>query len=153
MKSIYFDMDGVLADFVGYRTTWLKDNPGKSEDDFETADNIFDNMPPVVGAIDAVYTLAKHFDIYICSTVPWKNTAGASGKMIWIKNNFGEGRENPFYKKVILTHNKHLNIGDYLIDDRPKNGAEQFSGEWIQFGSSKFPNWDVVTKYLLQHKK
>jgi 5'(3')-deoxyribonucleotidase len=73
--------------------------------------------------------------------------------MMWIKKYFGEGPENPFYKKVVLTHNKHLNIGDFLIDDRAKNGASEFSGEWIQFGSEKFPDWDSVIEYLKNNYK
>jgi hypothetical protein len=32
-----------------------------------------------------------------------------------------------------------LNRGDFLVDDRPKNGADQFAGEWIHFGSEAFP--------------
>lgn len=150
-KTLYFDMDGVLADFVGYRETWLTQHPGKSELDFELAKNIFAEMPPVEGAIEAVHTLAKHYEVFVLSTVPWQNTAGASGKVQWIKDNFGTGPENPFYKKIILTHNKHLNTGDYLIDDRPKNGADQFSGEWIQFGSARFPDWSAVIEYLLDN--
>ena len=39
-------------------------------------------------------------------------------------------------------------IGDYLIDDRRFNGASEFTGEWIHFGSEKFPNWNSVLKYL-----
>ena len=45
--------------------------------------------------------------------------------------------------------NKHLNKGDYLIDDRTANGADRFEGEHIQFGTDKFPNWAVVLDYLL----
>ena len=39
-------------------------------------------------------------------------------------------------------------MGDYLIDDRTKNGAGEFSGELIQFGTNKFPDWNTVLKYL-----
>ena len=43
---------------------------------------------------------------------------------------------------------KTLNIGDYLIDDRTKNGAGEFRGELIQFGTETFPDWDSVLNYL-----
>ena len=56
------------------------------------------------------------------------------------------------YKRLILSHHKNLNIGDFLIDDRTKNGAGEFKGELIQFGTDKFPNWSVVKRYLLEHK-
>ena len=39
-------------------------------------------------------------------------------------------------------------IGDYLIDDRKFNGASEFRGKWIQFGSEKYPNWESVLKFL-----
>ena len=42
-----------------------------------------------------------------------------------------------------------MNKGHYLIDDREKNGAKEFEGELIQFGSEKFIDWDTVLKYLL----
>ena len=48
-----------------------------------------------------------------------------------------------------MSHNKNLNIGDYLIDDRTANGAGQFKGEHIHFGTEQFPDWDSVLKYLL----
>ena len=55
---------------------------------------------------------------------------------------------DPAYKRLILTHNKQLNIGDYLIDDRTKNGAGEFTGEHIHFGTEKFPDWKSVLDYL-----
>ena len=49
----------------------------------------------------------------------------------------------------MLTHRKDLLIGDYLIDDRPFNGAKEFTGEWIHFGSKGFENWDKVLLYII----
>ena len=54
----------------------------------------------------------------------------------------------PAYKRLILSHHKDLNRGDYLIDDRPHNGARSFHGELIVFGSPQFPDWDAVLAHL-----
>ncbi len=51
-------------------------------------------------------------------------------------------------KRLIITHNKDLNTGDLLIDDRAKWGADRFEGKWIQFGSDEFPDWAPVVDYL-----
>ena len=51
-------------------------------------------------------------------------------------------------KRLILCHQKQLLMGDYLIDDRRFNGASEFKGEWIHFGSESFPNWESVLKYF-----
>ncbi len=50
------------------------------------------------------------------------------------------------------THSKDLNIGDFLVDDSTKNGAGEFKGELIQFGTDKFPDWVAVKKYLMDNK-
>ena len=63
----------------------------------------------------------------------------------WIKKHLGKSA----HKRLILSHHKNLNKGDYLIDDRTANGAGEFEGEHIQFGSEKFPDWDSVLEYLL----
>jgi len=91
----------------------------------------------------------KHYDLYILSTAPWDNPNAWKQKRDWIGKYFGDKKKDVFYKKVILSHNKNLNKGDYLIDDRPHNGTEHFEGEWIKFGSKKYPDWKAVTKYLL----
>ena len=43
-----------------------------------------------------------------------------------------------------------LNQGDYLVDDRTKNGADRFTGEHLHFGTEKFPDWRAVTEYLCE---
>jgi len=65
-------------------------------------------------------------------------------KLKWVKKHLGKVS----YKRLILSHHKNLNIGDFLIDDRTKNGADKFKGEHIHFGTKKFPNWTSVMKYL-----
>ena len=60
----------------------------------------------------------------------------------------GHEEDSPAYKRLILTHHKDLNHGDFLVDDRPNNGADRFEGEWIRFGSPEFPDWQAVLDYL-----
>ena len=43
--------------------------------------------------------------------------------------------------------------GDILIDDRDKNGTDQFEGQWIQFGSTQYPDWQSVLDYLLPNEQ
>ena len=44
-----------------------------------------------------------------------------------------------------------INInGDYLIDDRTKNGAGDFEGTLIQFGTPSFNDWKSVIEFLLE---
>lgn len=149
-KILYFDMDGVLVDFesgIKKLPTEIQEQEDKSK--LDEVEGLFGLMDPMPGAIEAVKILVKYFDVYILSTCPWNNISGASQKIAWIKKYFGDAPDSPFYKRVILTHNKHLAIGDFLIDDRTKNGAANFQGELIQFGNEKFPNWEKITEYLI----
>ena len=63
----------------------------------------------------------------------------------WVKKHLGVSAR----KRLILSQHKHLNLGDYLIDDRTVNGAGEFQGVHIHFGQEKFPNWKSVLDYLL----
>ena len=96
------------------------------------------------GAIDAFKELSQRFDTYILSTAPWENPSAWSDKLLWVKENLGEIA----CKRLILSHHKNLNRGDYLVDDRTKNGAEKFQGELVLFWSDEFENWEVVVEYL-----
>ena len=71
-------------------------------------------------------------------------------KLAWVKKYFGgEGSDNIFFRKVIFSSAKNLSRGDILIDDRTANGAGEFPGRLICFGSSEFPNWQSVLDELL----
>ncbi len=71
------------------------------------------------------------FETYILSTSPWANPSAWSDKLIWVQRYLAKTA----HKRLILTHHKNLNVGDFLIDDRRKHGADRFAGEWIHFGS------------------
>ena len=73
-------------------------------------------MEPLEGAIDSFKILSQRYDTYILSTAPWENSSAWSDKVKWVKKYLGKSA----YKRLILTHHKNLNHGDYLIADRKK---------------------------------
>lgn len=144
-KILYIDMDGVLVDFQSGIDKLTKEERERYKGQEKNVPHIFSKMEPIEGAIEAYKILAERYDTYILSTAPWNNETALGDKVAWAKKYLGD----TIYKRLILSHNKHLNEGHYLIDDRPhKNGAGDFKGELIHFGSQKFPNWKSVLKYL-----
>lgn len=144
-RKLFFDMDGVLVDFQSGIDKLSDETKKEYEGRLDEVPGIFSLMDPMPGAIDAVKLLSEHYDVYILSTAPWKNPSAWSDKITWITKHFGE----LFKKRVILTHCKNLCYGDFLVDDRGKNGASEFTGEWIEFGSAFYPGWEDVVDYLL----
>jgi 5'(3')-deoxyribonucleotidase len=144
-KIVYVDMDNVLVDFVSGINQLSKEVQIKYKGDLDEVPGIFSLMIPMEGAIDSFKKLSSTYDTYILSTAPWENTSAWSDKLEWVKKYLGFEA----HKRLILSHNKNLNRGDYLIDDRTANGADKFQGELIRFGSEKFPNWKSVCDYLL----
>ena len=145
MKTLYIDMDNVLVDFPTGIARISDAQRNEFEERLDEVPGIFSLMEPMEGAVDSFHKLAYKYDTYILSTAPWENHTAWSDKLIWVKKYLG----TPAYKRLILSHHKNLNSGDYLIDDRLRNGAEKFKGEHIHFGTEKFPDWNSVLKYLL----
>ena len=145
MQKLFFDMDGVLVDFQSGIDKLSDEVKKEYEGRLDEVPGIFSLMDPMPGAIEAVNTLSEYYDMYILSTAPWKNTTAYSDKLAWLTKHFGD----LFKKRVIITHCKNLCDGDYLVDDRAKNGASEFPGEWVQFGTKRYPDWEEVTRYLI----
>ena len=143
-QIIYVDMDNVLVDFVSAFPHLSKETKEAYEGRLDEMPGIFSLMTPMKGAIEAYRYLAEHYDVYILSTAPWKNPSAWSDKLLWVQKHLGDVA----YKRLILTHHKDLNRGDYLIDDRAKNGAADFEGELSAFGRDQFPDWSAVVDYF-----
>jgi 5'(3')-deoxyribonucleotidase len=142
-KILYVDMDSVLVNFQSAFPR-LPEYIIKDYEHMDDIHGIFALMEPMPGAIEAYTELSGLFETYILSTAPWDNPSAWSDKLLWVKQHLGEVA----YKRLILSHHKNLNTGDYLIDDNTKNGADSFPGEHIHFGKDKFPDWSAVLKYL-----
>lgn len=146
-KILHIDLDGVVADFVSA----MNAHPLRYQSPYDkypdTIPGLFRNLKPIKEAISSVNKLldSKNYEVYFLSTAPWGNTSAWTDKRLWLEEKFG----NKINRKLILTHRKDLVMGDILIDDRPNNGADKFRGEWIHFGSEKYPNWPAVLDYLL----
>jgi 5'(3')-deoxyribonucleotidase len=138
-------MDNVLVDFPTAFPQIKNEILEKYADDKDEIPGIFSLMLPIEGAVDAFNQLSQKYDTYILSTAPWENPSAWSDKLVWVKTYLGQQA----HKRLILSHNKNLNKGDYLIDDRLANGAKDFQGEHIHFKTDKFPNWQAVLNYLL----
>jgi 5'-nucleotidase len=152
-KILFIDLDGVIADFnaeiMKVHPTIFEhedgDYRGKVIDQICESDvRIFRRLPLMEGAYDAINYLQNHFEIYFLSTPMWNVPESFTDKRLWIEEHFGELAK----KRLILSHRKDLNLGDFLVDDRLKNGAAEFKGKHIHFGTSEFPDWNSVVLYL-----
>ena len=147
---IYIDMDGVLVDYENE----LKDTIRTFSDLNLTTLNPHDelnflNCKPIQNAIPSFLYLSIMFDVYIASTAPWNNPDAWTQKRLWVEKYLGDFAT----KRLILTHNKNLLRGNYLIDDRTKNGAGEFFGKHIHFGTDKYPDWKAVIDYFSSNYK
>lgn len=145
-KIVYFDMDNTLVNFQ----SGIDQIPIEVQKDYEghldDVPGIFAKMKPIDEMVELFNKMVddERYDVYILSTSPWDNPTAASEKVAWVKKYLPKA-----YKNVILSHHKHLNVGDYLIDDRTANGAGEFGGELIQYGTEKFPTAESIENYLL----
>lgn len=136
-------MDGVVADFA---KKWEAMYNTKIDIYTipPTPDGFYRDLEIIPGSRDAVEVLARRFDVYFLSTAEWDNPSSWTDKRLWIEEKFGSLAK----KRLILSPNKSLNMGHYLIDDRPLKSNLAFQGKFIHFGSDQFPNWNSVIKYI-----
>lgn len=148
MKTLYVDMDGVICCFEsGIRALepdveWTGENIDRI---CESNPRIFLSLPEIKGSTEALNFLKNHFDVYFASTPMWNVPHSWMDKRIYLFDRFPWAE-----KKLILTHNKGLLRGDFIIDDRTVHGVDSFQGKHIHFGTNMFPNWETVINYLMK---
>lgn len=142
-QTLYIDLDGVIVDVERYINETYKPEYIKANGIGTLIDNhvdIFNHSQPIPGAVAAFRQLAQKYEVYILSTAPWDNPESWTAKRIWVEKHLG----SEAYKRLILSHNKGLLRGSYLIDDRIANGVAEFEGTHIHFGSTDTPDWETV---------
>lgn len=152
-KTILIDQDGPLADFEGYfLEKWKErypdefylplekrrgfyislDYPAELKEKvlaLQWEKNFILNLPPVSGGVEAVKEMVQEgHDVWICTSPLSAYENCVPEKFSWVEKYFG--RE--FTKKIILTKDKTLIKGDYLIDDKP------------EITGSMKPNWEHI---------
>jgi 5'-nucleotidase len=160
LKTLYIDMDGVVANFwdaIKFLDPTIEDDSLYPDRDLRgnmvdqicsKHPHVFRFLKPIEGSIEAVNDLFQHFDIYFLSTPMWCVPQSFMDKRIWLHEHFGDKAE----KRLILTHRKDLNVGHFLIDDRIAHGVDRFTGKHIHYGQPEFPTWTEVVDYLHQNK-
>lgn len=177
---VLVDLDGVMVDFIGgWKKIWNQKYPDRQitadpsvfllEDAYSgigTEEEIvgimqtpefFLRLDPVPGAIEAFKQMQDTgLQLYICSS-PTSNSHSHKEKIDWVEMHLGKEWKN----KTILTKDKTMVHGDYLIDDNPDvKGIFDPSWEHIVFESSysheapkdKFSiNWKTWPTLLLHY--
>ena len=105
----------------------------------------FENLEAKEGAIQAYHTLSELYDVWILSAPSVRNPLCYTEKRLWVEKHLGLAD----CLKLILSPNKGLLKGHYLIDDHLHPG---FEGKHIHFGSTSFPDWKGVVEYLTEYR-
>lgn len=151
MKTLFIDMDEVICSFEqGVRLLkpdiiWNQENVNKV---CLKHPRLFLELPKITGAKESLDVLSHYFDIYFASVPMWIVPESYMDKRLFLEDMFGDWVKH----KLILTHNKGVLKGDFIVDDRTVHGVDQFQGKHIHFGTKEFPNWETVTNYLLKNK-
>jgi 5'(3')-deoxyribonucleotidase len=138
-KIVYVDLDDVMCNFT------KSYNEKKSEEYFypQSIYGFFRNLEPIEDAINSYKILEHYYDVYILTAPSVYNPLCYTEKRDWVEKHLGFET----CRKLIISPNKGLLKGDYLIDDNIHIG---FKGEHIHFGNEKFPNWKAVLKHLIK---
>ena len=143
-KIIYVDMDDTLFD---YKKHYIKQKNETGLEYPQSRPNFYIDLPLKEDAKEVFNWLCSKniFDVYILTAPSFKNKHSYSEKAIQIEKNFGY----EMLKRLIISPNKGLSRGDYLIDDYDTGkGQEFFKGKLIKYGVKPFEDWKKIKKYF-----
>jgi len=149
-KILYIDLDNTLVNVQSGIDRLTNAEYLRYEKRLDEAPGIFARMEPISGAISAFRTLAQSFDTFILSRAPWGNASAWQNKLEWVQEHLGADADGPAYQRLILSHHQHLNRGDFLVGSAQAVGPARFEGQLIPFLTPHFPDWNTVTRYLLE---
>ena len=134
--KIYFDLDGVLADFQGYLRQHypeIEDFNSLSDEEFWPLvikiPNFWENLPVLPGAkemVQSAFENPKYDSVEVLSAPSRHDLRSYAGKVTWLQKHFPDVFPNDFRLNLVIAKNKkHFsNEGSVLIDDLAKNISE-----------------------------
>jgi len=153
LDIVLIDMDGVLADFEGRVVEGLAQRgyeplePSrrvsfKMGDDYPErvrstiyeicrSPGFFRSLKPIEGAVESVHEIeAAGYHVAICTSPLTSSPTGMQEKHEWASEHLGD----EYRSRIVITKDKTLVHGRWLIDDRPEvEGMHQPSWEHILF--------------------
>jgi 5'(3')-deoxyribonucleotidase len=143
MDIIFIDLDDTMCDFKKAHRLAIEKEPGiiYPQSQFK----FFENLEPIEGAIESYFKLKEKYHVFMLSKPSVYNKLSLTEKMVWVEKHLGFKECD----KLILSCDKTLSRGRYLIDDCIQKGLLIPDWEFIQFRSSKFPDWKTIIKYLI----
>lgn len=149
-KIVYVDLDDTSANFFRSARTgvgFLVDEGRMYEKDF------FFNLEPVPGAKAAIRRIMRMgFDVWFLSQPLADCFESYTDKAKWVGLHFPE-----LANKIILTQDKGLHFGHYLIDDNEEKWKPRFEangGKFITYpfkrgeSNSHEKEWDLIVKFF-----
>lgn len=141
-RSIYLDMDGVVADFnafvsekLGRQIGWgISDLTSEEWDEISKIKDLYDQLPLIDGSTKLV-ALAKsfnnRFNVEFLSALPRKGTmpSAADDKTKWIAKYFPGMKVN--FGPYSQDKQKWCKPLDILIDDKPENVEQWYAAGGI----------------------
>ena len=143
-EIVYVDMDDTICDWRCAYDKALKDYPEQKYP--QAVMDFFRKLKPIPGAIEGFLKLTDvGYDVWILTRPSYMNPLCYTEKRLWVEDHLGI----EWTQKLIISPDKALLKGDWLIDDYPWPG---FEGKQILYGSKEYPNWDAVHETLFVNR-
>lgn len=139
IQRVFVDMDGVLCNYRKRYRECLQNYPENKYPQKEAG--FFIKLEEISCAIDGINAIAKHYDTWIATRPSIKNPLCYTEKRIWTEEHLGI----EWVKRLIITPDKSLLIGEYLVDDQP---WPNFKGKQLLFGGREYPSWKSILNKL-----
>lgn len=133
---IYVDLDDTVANYTKAY------NAKKDTIQYPQAEyGFFENLELIPDARKAICTLEwMGHEVWFLTRPSIKNPLCYTEKRNWVEKHFGL----PMVDRLIISPNKTLLRGDFLIDDQHWD----FAGGLIRFGSEPFPDWASIVDFF-----
>ncbi len=144
-KILYVDMDDVLCNFSKRHRERLELEPEIAYP--QSQYGFFRNLEPMPGALAAMQRLRASdlFQVWILTAPSIPNPLCYLEKRDWVEEHLGV----EMLERLIISPNKGLCKGDFLIDDYERGkGQENFEGRLLVFGREPFTDWAAVLTYF-----